>query len=387
MSTIYVKNVGLLLSGDVANPILSANTLLIQDGFINQAGNEAGLPAPEGATIIDAAGAAVMPGMIDSHCHPVLGDFTPRQLTINYLESTLHGGVTTAVSAGEVHLPGRPKDPAGVKALAILAAKSFQTYRPGGLKVLGGAVILEKGLTEADFVELAAQGVKVVGEVGLGSVKDPQEAAPMIAWAKKNGMVVMMHTGGTSIPGSSTVSAEMVMAANPDIVSHINGGPTAVSREEAFKLIDQTPYTLEIVHCGNPLRAVEVARRIHQRKEYRRLIIGNDAPSGTGVVPLGLLRTLNLICALGDIPPELAVCMATGNTARVFDLNRGIIAPGKEADLVFLDASMGSVGEDLLSCLAAGDNPGISIVMVDGQVLFKTSRNTPPPKRAAKVLG
>jgi len=105
------------------------------------------------------------------------------------------------------------------------------------------------------------------------------------------------------------------------------------------------------------------------------------------VVPLGLLRTLNLICALGDIPPELAVCMATGNTARVFSLNRGIIAPGKEADLVFLDASMGSVGEDLLSCLAAGDNPGISIVMVDGQVLFKISRNTPPPKRAAKVLG
>jgi len=253
--------------------------------------------------------------------------------------------------------------------------------------VLGGAVILEKGLTEADFEELAAQGVKVVGEVGLGSVKDPQEAAPMIAWAKKNGMVVMMHTGGTSIPGSSTVSADMVMAADPDIVSHLNGGPTAVSREEAFKLIDQTKYTLEIVHCGNPLRAVEVARRIHQRKEYQRLIIGNDAPSGTGVVPLGLLRTLNLICALGGIPPGLAVCMATGNTARVFGLNRGIIAPGKEADLVFLDASLGSVGADLLSCLVAGDNPGISIVMVDGQVLFKVSRNTPPPKRAARVLG
>lgn len=387
MSTIYVKNIGLLLSGDVTNPILKANALLIQEGLITQVADEADLSAPAGAVVIDAAGAAVMPGMIDSHCHPVLGDFTPRQLTINYLESTLHGGVTTAVSAGEVHLPGRPKDPAGVKALAILAAKSFQTYRPGGLKVLGGAVILEKGLTEADFEELAGQGVKVVGEVGLGSVKDPQEAAPMIAWAKKNGMVVMMHTGGTSIPGSSTVSAEMVMAANPDIVSHINGGPTAVSREEAFKLIDQTRYTLEIVHCGNPLRAVEVARRIHQRKEYQRLIIGNDAPSGTGVVPLGLLRTLNLICALGDIPPELAVCMATGNTARVFGLNRGVVAPGKEADLVFLDASMGSVGEDLLSCLGAGDNPGISLVMVDGQVLFKTSRNTPPPKRAARGLG
>ena len=387
MNTVYIRNIGLLLSGDVANPILNSNALVIQEGLISQVTDGAGLSAPAGAVVIDAAGAAVMPGMIDSHCHSVFGDFTPRQLTVNYLESTLHGGVTTAVSAGEVHLPGRPKDPAGVKALAILAAKSFQNYRPGGMKVLGGAVILEKGLTEADFEELAGQGVKVVGEVGLGSVKDPQEAAPMIAWAKKNGMVVMMHTGGTSIPGSSTVSAEMVMAADPDIVSHINGGPTAVSREEAFKLIDQTSYTLEIVHCGNPLRAVEVARRIHQRREYQRLILGNDAPSGTGVVPLGLLRTLNLICALGGIPPELAVCLATGNTARVFGLNRGIIAPGKEADLVFLDASLGSVGEDLLSCLAAGDNPGISVVMVDGQVLFKTSRNTPPPKRAAKVLG
>jgi enamidase len=386
LKTIYIKNIGLLLSGDVTNPILRANALLIEDGFIKAVADEADLLAPVGATVIDAGGGAVMPGLIDSHCHVVFGDFTPRQLTINYLESTLHGGVTTAVSAGEVHLPGRPKDPAGVKALAILAAKSFQTYRPGGLKVLGGAVILEKGLTEADFEELAAQGVKVVGEVGLGSVKDPQEAAPMIAWAKKNGMVVMMHTGGTSLPGSSTVSAEMVIAADPDIVSHINGGPTAVSREEAFKLIDQTTYTLEIVHCGNPLRAVEVARRIHQRREYQRLIIGNDAPSGTGVVPLGLLRTLNLICALGDIPPEIAVCMATGNTARVFGLNRGIIAPGKEADLVFLDASLGSVGEDLLSCLAAGDNPGISLVMVDGKVLFTMSRNTPPPKRVAKVL-
>jgi enamidase len=386
LSAVYIKNIGLLLSGDVAEPILEADTLLAENGLIQKVGTTDAIPQPEGATVIDAAGAAVMPGLIDSHCHVVFGDFTPRQLTINFLESALHGGVTTAVSAGEVHLPGRPKDPAGVKALAVLAAKSFQGYRPGGMKVLGGAVILEKGLTEGDFQELAGHGVRVVGEVGLGSVKDPQEAAPMITWAKKAGMVVMMHTGGTSIPGSSTVSAAMVMAADPDIVSHINGGPTAVSTAEALKLIEQTAYTLEIVHCGNPLRAVEVSREIHRRREYGRVIIGNDAPSGTGVIPLGLLRTLNLICSLGETPPELAVAMATGNTAKVFGLNRGVIAPGREADLVFLDASMGSVGDDLLSCLATGDNPGISIVMVDGQVLVKTSRNTPPPKRAAKVL-
>lgn len=386
METIYITNVGLMISGDWRNPILAADTLIIHDGLISQIGKAETLKPPEGAAIIDANGSAVTPGLIDSHCHSVLGDFTPRQSTLNFLESELHGGVTTAVSAGEVHLPGRPKDPAGVKALAVLAAKSFQSYRPGGMKVLGGSVILEKGLTEEDFIEMAGQGVKVVGEVGLGSVKDPKEAAPMIRWAKALGMIVMMHTGGTSIPGSSTVTAEMVMAADPDIVSHINGGPTAVSREEAFKLIDQTPYTLEIVHCGNPLRAVEVSKRIVQRKEFHRIILGNDAPSGTGVVPLGILRTLNLIASLGGVSPELALCMATGNTAGLFGLNRGLIALGKEADLVFMDASMGSPGQDLLSCLSAGDNPGISLILVDGRVVVKGSRNTPPPKRAARTV-
>ncbi|MBA4392920.1 MAG: Enamidase, partial [Desulfobacca sp.] len=137
MNTVYIKNIGLLLSGEAANPILKSDTVLIENGLIQKVGMAGDLPLPREAVVIDANGSAVTPGLIDSHCHSVFGDFTPRQLTINFLESALHGGVTTAISAGEVHLPGRPKDPAGVKALAILASKCFQSYRPGGVKVLG----------------------------------------------------------------------------------------------------------------------------------------------------------------------------------------------------------------------------------------------------------
>ena len=75
-------------------------------------------------TVIDARGTTVLPGLIDSHVHPVFGDFTPRQRTADFLDSALNGGVTTAISAGEVHLPGRPKDIVGLKALAIVAAKA-----------------------------------------------------------------------------------------------------------------------------------------------------------------------------------------------------------------------------------------------------------------------
>lgn len=384
MSTVLVKNVGLMLSGDVAAPILDADSIVIEDGIIKQTGK--GLSAPQDAAVIDAQQSAVTPGLIDSHCHVVLGDYTPRQQMNNFLDSSLHGGVTTAISAGEVHLPGRPKDPLGAKCLAILAAKSWANVRPGGMKVLGGALILEKGLTEDDMEECAQAGVKLVGEIGLGSVKDPAEAGEMANWAKARGMVVMMHTGGTSIPGSSVVSAEHIIKAGPSVASHINGGPTAVSLDEAKEIVEKTDIAIEIVQCGNMLRAAQVLEFMGQRQEYGRVIFGNDAPSGTGVVTLGILRNMALAASMGKVPPEVTVCMATGNTAKLHKLNRGVIAEGKEADLVFMDTPMGSPGKDVLEALAQGDTPGVSVVMVDGKVVATKSRNTPPPVRAAKVM-
>ncbi len=384
MSTVLLKNIGTLISGDINEPVLAADAVRIEDGLIAQVGREGDMQSAD--TVIDCGETTVTPGLFDSHCHNVLGDYTPRQKQSGFMESEVHGGVTTFISAGEVHLPGRPKDPAGTKALAILAAKSFAAFRPGGAKVVGGAVILEKGLTREDFQEMAAQGVRTVGEIGLGSVKDPADAAPMVKWAREAGMTVMMHTGGTSIPGSSTVTAEMVIRTDPDIVSHINGGPTAVAPGEVRRLIAETGYAIEIVHCGNPKMTVEAARLCAEHGALDRVIIGNDAPSGTGVVPLGVLRVVCHIASLAPVKPEQALCMATGNTARVHKLNRGVVAPGREADLVIMDAPMGSVGDDALSAIAAGDVPGVAMVLVDGKVVVAKSRNTPPPVRKPQVL-
>jgi enamidase len=385
MSKVLLKNIGTLVSGDIENPILKADALWIEEGLIKKVGFLKDMDEKAADTVIDCAGTTVTPGLFDSHVHPVLGDFTPRQKQQDFLESEVHGGVTTAISAGEVHLPGRPKDPAGTKALAILAAKSFSAFRPGGMKVLGGSVILEKGLVEKDFEDMAKEGVRVVGEIGLGSVKSPADAAPMVKWARKNGMVVMMHTGGTSIPGSTTVGLEQVLGANPDIVSHINGGPTACSIEEADKLITQTSMTIEFVHCGNMKTAVEIGSLLVKHNALHRAIIGNDAPSGTGVVPLGVLRVLSLLAGMTPIKPEQALCMATGNTAKRYKLNRGVIEAGKEADIVIMDTPMGSVGKDALAALAAGDVPAVSMVLVDGKIVVNVSRNTPPPVKKPGV--
>ena len=379
MAKLMIKNISTLVSGNISNPVLNADTLIIEGGLIQGVGKEKDLNTKGVDQVMDIGGMTITPGLIDSHCHPVLGDFTPRQKMLDFIESSLHGGVTTLISAGEVHLPGRPKDVAGTKALAILASKSFASARPAGVTVLGGGLILELGLQEKDFEELAKEGVKVVGEIGLGGVKSPKDAAPMVKWAKKYGMVVMMHTGGTSIPGSTTVPADDVIAADPDIVSHINGGPTAISIQEAEKLVRKTPLTLEIVHCGNSKMILDVMKIVKEVKATPRIIIGNDAPSGTGVIPLGILRVINFLASLCDVKAEEAIAMASGNTAKVYKLNRGIIEVGKEADLVIMDAPMGSVGKDALSAIEAGDIPGIAGVLIDGVMKIGVSRNTPPP--------
>ena len=145
----------------------------------------------------------------------------------------------------------------------IIAQEEESFYRTHPeYKLYQNYVGQERWLTKEDFEEMAREGVRTVGEIGLGSVKNPEDAAPMVKWAKEAGMTVMMHTGGTSIPGSSIVTADMVIRTDPDIVSHLNGGPTAVPMDEVKKLIYETQFALEIVHCGNPMVVVEAGKMI-----------------------------------------------------------------------------------------------------------------------------
>src|SRR6266576_3429502 len=171
-----IRNIGLLLSGDLDQPILDADTVVAVGDRIVAVGREKDVDTSGVTTMVDAKGTALAPGLIDSHVHPVCGDWTPRQNQLGWIDSCLHGGVTTMVSAGEVHTPGRPKDIVGLKAMAIFAQRSFHAFRAGGVKVYAGAPVLEQGMVEDDFKELAAAGVMFLGEVGLGSVKDGKTA-------------------------------------------------------------------------------------------------------------------------------------------------------------------------------------------------------------------
>src|SRR6201987_3413536 len=295
---LVIRNIGLLLSGDLRQPILDADTLLAVDGRIVAIGRERNVDVGNATTVIDARGTALSPGLIDSHVHPVAGDWTPRQNQLGWIDSYMHGGVTTMISAGEVHTPGRPKDVVGLKAMAIFAQRAFSSFRPGGVRVHAGAPVLEHGMVEEDFKELASAGVTMLGEVGLGSVKDGATARQMVGWARKYGIQSTIHTGGPSIPGSSLIDKEIVLAADADVIGHINGGHTALPDDQITTLCEKSTRALEIVHNGNERAALLTLRAATELKQLKRVILGTDSPAGSGVQPLGIIRLIAMLCSI-----------------------------------------------------------------------------------------
>jgi enamidase len=384
-SKLVIRNIGLMLSGDLQKPILEADAIVAVDGRISAFGRARDFDLSGATTVIDAKETAVAPGLIDSHVHPVAGDWTPRQSQINWIDSYLHGGVTTMISAGEVHMPGRPKDILGVKAMAIFAQRAFANFRPNGVKIHGGAPVIETGMSEEDFRELGAAGVKYLGEVGLGGVKDGPTAKKMVAWARKYGIQSTIHTGGPSIPGSGLIDKDVVLEADTDVVGHINGGHTALPDDQIRCICEGCKRGLELVHNGNERSALFTLRTAKEMGQLDRVILGTDAPAGSGVQPLGILRMISMLSSLGEVPPEIAVCFATGNTARMRSLDCGLIEKGRAADFVFLDKAQHSAGKTLLESIRLGDLPGVGMTVIDGIVRTQRSRNTPPATRIPEI--
>ena len=375
---LVIKNLGLILSGKLEEPLLDGDCVVAVDGRITAIGDQRELDTDQADTVVDAKGISIAPGLIDSHVHPVIGDYTPRQQQIHWIDSCLHGGVTCMISAGEVHMPGRPKDIVGLKAMAIASQRWYENFRPSGVKMYAGAPVLEEGMEEHDFKELADAGVKLLGEVGLGSVKAGETARQMVSWARKYGIQSTIHTGGPSIPGSGLIDKDIVLEADADIIGHINGGHTALPDDQITCLCESCQRGIEIVHNGNERAGLLAMRTAFELDQPERVILGTDSPAGSGVQPLGILRMIAMLSSLGNVPPEIAFCFATGNTARMRELDCGVIEVGKSADFILIDKAQHAPGKDMLESIYQGNLPGVGMTVIDGVVRSQRSRNTPP---------
>jgi enamidase len=146
-----------------------------------------------------------------------------------------------------------------------------------------------------------------------------------------------------------------------------------------------TGWTVDLVRFGNPKALDQICEMIAELGAHRRVVLGTDSPTGNGVEPLGMLHLITHLSSLTKIKPEEALCMATGNTARVYNLPVGFIEPGRSADVALVDAPIGSVASSALESFAIGDSPAVGMVMIDGLLVVKRSKNTIPPQRNYKL--
>jgi len=379
-----IVNLGQIVSGNWRAPFVAGDTIIVDGEHIASVG---GTPADVDTAdvVIDADGMTAIPGLIDSHVHVTFGDYTPRQRTVGYLESYLHGGTTTAISASEVHIPGRPRDVEGVKALAIAAQRCFAEYRPGGMKVIAGSIILEPGLVRADFDEIRRKGVRLA-KAGFGAVKSSYDYVPLVADAKAAGLITTCHTGGSSIPGSGAITGDHLLKMHPHVSFHINGGPTAMPDKDFERVIRESEIALQVCTAGNLRTTLLCARLADANDAFDRFLIATDTPTGSGVMPLGMLYTIAHLSSLTDMAPERFICAATGSNARVYGLDSGVLTPGKAADIVLIDAPDGGTQETALAAIKHGDIAAIGAVIGAGVPRFVgRSRNTPATTRKARV--
>ena len=383
---LVLHNIGQVLTGVLDAPTLEADTIVIDSGRIASLDGGAAT-APD--TVIDCKGMTVAPGLVDTHMHPTLGDYAPKQQSTGYLARMMHGAVTRAISAGEVHAPGRSGAESAL-GIALGAFHSFESHRPAGMKVHGGAMLLEKDTDFSHIDRAYGSGMRIIGEIGVGSLKDPGRAGELSRHARGLGMTVHMHCGCTSDrgPGGDEhpyFSAEDVMEAQPSIASHANTFASLSDADIDMLCDDGGPPFVEVVQAGGTRSMLRVVEGLAERDELHRLLIGTDTPTGYGVTSLGVLKTIGDICSLAGVAPETAWAVASGQGASAFGADGNVVALGAVADLVVMDASLGSVCDTAVDAIAAGEFPGVAVVITDGAVRVNGSLCTLRARQVADI--
>lgn len=383
---LVLKNIGEVLSGVLSAPRLDVSTVVVEDGVITSFD-----PADAGApdTLVDCKEMTLAPGLVDTHMHPTNGDYATKQQSVGYLERMMHGGVTRCMSAGEVHVPGRAGADSAL-AIAHGAHASFTRFQPNGMKVHAGAMLLETDTQFSHIDQAYDAGMRIIGEVGIGSEKDSIRLGELSQYARSKGMTVHMHCGCTSDrgPGGDAhpyYGADDVLTVQPSIASHVNTF-ASLSNEDIDRLCeDDGPPFLEVVQAGGTRAMLRLAARLNETNQLDRLLIGTDTPTGYGVTSLGILKTVGDISSLAGIEPAVAWAIASGHGARAFGSETNTVEIGAPADLVLMDASLGSVEDTALEAIAVGDFPGISLVITDGEIRVNGSLCTLRSRRVATV--
>lgn len=319
-------------------------TVVIEDGRIVDHGGDL-----SGATVVDGAGGTLLPGLIDAHVHVR----SPEDL-----DRSRDAGVTTVLDMASWptslidslrHRPRRTDvRSAGAPASAPGGPHTTHMGFPPDSALAGPeqaeAFVAARAAEGADYVKLIVEDPSRMGPAAL----DQPRLDALVAAARARGLRTIAHA-------SSPAATEMAVSAGVDIVTHVPIGrpldadlvarmvaggvaavPTLTMMSAVADVLGRAP--------GGP--PVDYARARASVAELHRqgvpVLAGTDAnldPGAPANVPHGvaLHSELELLVDAGLSTIE-ALRAATVLPAEHFGLtDRGVIAPGRRADLVLLD--------------------------------------------------
>ncbi len=394
LSTVVAYEGATLITGD-GGPPLGGGVLVVDHGVITDVGLAANVAIPEGATVVDLRGKTVMPALVDLHGHVGyqrgLGydeaNYT-RENVIDHLNRYAYYGIGTIVSMGTDPGDLAFQIQAEQQAGTLGGARLHTAYRgfarpnagPGAAALQASAYGVsteeEVRVLVAELAETPAAFVKIWVDDRGGRVEKltPDLYRPIIEEAHAHGLQVIAHVFyvedarelvEAGVDGFAHLTRDMEM--DDDLITAIVENDVFVMPNLAISergrhaeppaWVDD-PLLLESVSPevvarsrasfesrtpeGAALAAESYAAMQRSLKKLAdagaRVVLGADTGVQDHIQGFMEHRELELIVEAGLSPGD-AIVAATSAPAEVLGVDTGLLAPGKRADFLVLDAN------------------------------------------------